>query len=73
MNFALILFLLTLATGVLWLIDILVFRKRRQAALTAALAQFDDSNRLALAAHDGAAKAERAQLEERLLRQPACV
>jgi signal peptidase I len=54
MNFALILFLLTLATGVLWLIDIVVFRKRRHAALTAALAQFDDSNRLALAAGDGA-------------------
>ena len=73
MNFALILFLLTLATGVLWLIDILVFRKRRQAALNAALAQFDDSNKLALATHDAAVEAERAHLEERLLHQPAWV
>lgn len=31
MNFALILFLLTLATGILWLIDRLVFNKRRLA------------------------------------------
>jgi signal peptidase I len=73
MNFALILFLLTLATGVLWLLDIVVFRKRRKAALAAALATFDQNNRVALAGNDGAVQSERAHLEERLLRQPAWV
>ena len=73
MNFALILFLLTLATGVLWLLDMAVFRRRRTAGLAAALTSFDDRNRAALAANGAAVLAERAQLEERLLRQPAWV
>jgi len=73
MNFALILFLLTLATGVLWLLDIVVFRKRRKATLAAALATFDQDNRVALAGNESAVQSERAHLEERLLRQPAWV
>jgi signal peptidase I len=73
MNFALILFLLTLATGVLWLLDVAVFKKRRRAALTAALAEFDKKNQASLSLNEGAVLAERAQLEERLLRQPAWV
>ena len=73
MNFALILFLLTLATGVLWLLDLVAFRKRRQAALATGLAEFDQRNRASLAVHEGAVLTERAQLEERLLRQPAWV
>ena len=72
MNFALILFLLTLATGVLWLLDIVMFRSRRQAAMTAALAEFDARNR-AVALDAGAIRHEREQLEERMLRQPAWV
>ena len=73
MNFALILFLLTLATGVLWLIDIVVFRKRREAALNTALATFDQKNCESPAGGTEAVRTERAQLEERLLRQPAWV
>ena len=73
MNFALILFLLTLATGVLWLLDIMVFRHRRQAALTTALADFDARNRQATAVDESALRHEREQLEERLLRKPAWV
>src|SRR4030095_8688190 len=73
MNFALILFLLTLATGVLWLLDVGVFRKRRRAVLPAELAAFDKKNQVLLATNEGAVLAERAQLEERLLRQPAWV
>src|SRR6185369_1157552 len=72
MNFALILFLLTLATGVLWLLDIVVFKSKRKAALTAALADFDAKNR-GVTADAGAVRHEREQLEERLLRQPAWV
>ncbi len=73
MNFALILFLLTLVTGVLWLLDLVAFKKRRQAALATALAEFDQKNQTSLAVHEGAVLTERAQLEERLLRQPAWV
>ncbi|MEO8344462.1 MAG: signal peptidase I [Betaproteobacteria bacterium] len=73
MNFALILFLLTLATGVLWLVDIFVFKKRRKLALTTALAEFDQRNQANLAADAVAVRGEREQLEERLLRQPAWV
>jgi signal peptidase I len=73
MNFALILFLLTLATGVLWLIDVVVFRKRRQSALDAALAEFDRKNQSAPGLDPAAVRSEREQLEERLLRQPAWV
>jgi signal peptidase I len=73
MNFALILFLLTVATGVLWLLDLVVFRKRRQAALAEELAAFDQRAREALVVNEGAVLSERAQLEERLLRQPAWV
>ena len=73
MNFALILFLLPLATGVLWLLDVVVFKPRRQATLASALAAFDEKNRLSLAANEGAVLSERANLEERLLRQPAWV
>jgi signal peptidase I len=73
MNFALILFLLTLATGVLWLLDVGVFRKRRRAVLAAEFAAFDKKNQVLLATNEGAVLAERAQLEERLLRQPAWV
>jgi len=73
MNFALILFLLTLATGVLWLLDVAVFKKRRQAELATALAAFDQKNQAARAGNEGAVSTERSQLEERLLRQPAWV
>jgi len=73
MNFALILFLLTIATGVLWLLDIVIFKKRRQTVLTTALAAFDAKNRDSLVRNEGAVRAERAKLEVTLLRQPAWV
>ncbi len=73
MNFALILFLLTLATGVLWLVDVVVFRKRRQKVLATALAEFDRKNPSGPDVDAGAVRNEREQLEERLLRQPAWV
>ena len=41
MNFALILFLLTVVTGIAWLVDKLFMRPRRVAAATASLAEFD--------------------------------
>lgn len=41
MNFALILFILVVFTGVAWVADKLMFQRQRQAAATAALAEFD--------------------------------
>jgi signal peptidase I len=41
MNFALILFVLTVLSGIAWTADRLVFRKQRQAAATEALREFD--------------------------------
>ncbi|MBL8383900.1 MAG: signal peptidase I [Burkholderiales bacterium] len=41
MNFALILFCLTAGTGVFWFADVLVFRKRREAAFAAEVAALD--------------------------------
>ncbi len=40
-NFALILFILTLFTGVIWFLDIFVLAKKRRLAADAALAEFD--------------------------------
>ncbi|MEE2978239.1 MAG: signal peptidase I, partial [Pseudomonadota bacterium] len=41
MNFALILFVLVVLTGIAWVADKLVFQRQRQAAAAAALAEFD--------------------------------
>ena len=71
MNFALILFLLTLATGVLWLLDVVVFKKRRQAALPRRWRR--STRRTASLAANEPRCSRTAQLEERLLRQPAWV
>ena len=48
MNFALILFVLTVFTGVLYAADKLVFRKQRRAKADRLLADFDARNRVAL-------------------------
>jgi hypothetical protein len=47
MNFALILFLLTVFTGVLWVADRLIFAKQRRARAAKLLADFDSRKRLA--------------------------
>ncbi|CAJ0709810.1 signal peptidase I [Ralstonia mannitolilytica] len=71
MNFALILFVLVIITGIAWVADKLVFQRQRQAAAAAALAEFDARAQAQMqygAAGDiGAA---RLQLAEEKLRQP---
>jgi signal peptidase I len=72
MNFALVLFLLLVATFVAWLADRLVFRPRRLAASRGALAAFDRDVAPGLSASKGerATTEERDRLRERLERQP---
>ncbi|MGI4849984.1 MAG: signal peptidase I [Janthinobacterium lividum] len=72
-NFALILFVLTVLTGVVWFLDLLVFSRQRRARANAALADFDARN--ARLAADGV-KLEasgRSALAANLLRQPAWI
>ena len=71
MNFALILFVLVVLTGIAWVADKLVFQRQRQAAAASALAEFDARAQLQ-AQYGGGADigAARLQLAEDKLRQP---
>ena len=72
LNFALILFWLTLLTGIMYGLDLIVFKKKRIAAASEALSQFDASSALSIRAAEGekAAVQARKKLQEKLLRQP---
>src|SRR5450830_1360711 len=72
-NFALILFVLTLGTGVIWFLDVFVLAKKRRAAADAALAGYDARN--AKLASEGIRVEEnkRAEIEASILRQPLWV
>jgi signal peptidase I len=67
-NFALILFILLVVSGVMWLLDVLLLKKQRLAAANAALADFDA--RHAGRTGDAAIAAERGRLHERMVRRP---
>ena len=71
MNFALILFVLVIITGIAWVADKLVFQRQRQAAAAAALAEFD-ARAQAQMQYGGAGDigTARLQLAEEKLRQP---
>jgi signal peptidase I len=71
MNFALILFVLSVVTGVLYVADKLVFAKQRRAKAARLLADFDSRNATALARKEALVEQERHALEEGSLRQPA--
>jgi len=71
MNFALILFVLTVFTGVLYAADKLVFRPQRRARATRLLNDFDARNRAALDRHEPIVEQERKSVEDGTVRQPA--
>jgi signal peptidase I len=71
MNFALILFVLTVVTGVLWVLDKLVFQKQRRARADRLIADFDQRNAAALTRKEPIVEQERRSLEEGAVRQPA--
>ncbi|RKP52054.1 signal peptidase I [Trinickia fusca] len=71
MNFALILFVLVVLTGIAWIADKLVFQPRRQRAADAAVAEFDRQQaRVGERFADENAPQTRARLREEKLRQP---
>ena len=71
MNFALILFILTVFTGVLWVADKMVFARQRRERAAKLLADFDTRNAAALARREAIVEQERRSLEEGAVRQPA--
>lgn len=71
MNFALILFLLTIFTGVLYAADKLVFARQRRARAAKLLADFDTRNAAALARKEPVVEQERRAVQEGATRQPA--
>lgn len=72
-NFALILFVLTIATGIIWFLDMFVWSKQRRLTADQALAEFDA--RKAKLTSEGIRVEEggRNELESRLLKQPTWV
>jgi signal peptidase I len=72
MNFALILFVLFVVTGIAWVLDKLALAPRRAAAARAALSTFDERIRRE-GAERGAVAGERAALAEKLEAPPAWI
>jgi len=74
-NFALILFILTIGTGIIWFLDVFHFAKQRRAKADAVLAEFD--MRHAKLTADGikvdADVSGRSRLEADILRQPTWI
>jgi signal peptidase I len=72
-NFALILFVLMIGTGIVWFMDVFFLSKKRRATANAALAEFDARN--ARLAADGIKleSSGRAALEANILRQPTWI
>jgi signal peptidase I len=74
MNFALILFVLVILTGVAWVADKLVFLPKRRRAAEAAVAEFDrQQERIGERFADENAAQTRARLRDDKLRQPWCL
>ena len=70
MNFALILFILTVVTGVFWVADRRVFLPKRREAARAAVTAFEAANREAIDRGDARVIDQRNDMEARALRQP---
>ncbi len=74
-NFALILFVLMVVTGIIWVLDLAVFSKQRRAAADKALVEYDE--RMARSAANGIRMDEqgnaRAKLEADIMRQPTWI
>jgi signal peptidase I len=73
-NFALILFVLMVITGVIWFLDVFYLAKQRRAAADRALAEYDARNaRLTADGIKADNTGNRAQLEAGILRQPTWI
>lgn len=72
-NFALILFVLTILTGVIWFLDVFYLARQRRIKADAALAEFDARNAKLTADGIKLDASGRAVLEANILRQPTWV
>lgn len=72
-NFALILFVLTIGTGIIWFLDVFYLSRQRQARANAALAEFDARNAKLQADGIKVDQNGRAELASRILRQPTWI
>lgn len=72
-NFALILFVLTIFTGIIWFFDVFYLAKQRRAKADAALAEFDARNAKLKAAGMQFDDSGRTALKANMLRQPTWV
>ena len=72
-NFALILFVAMVITGIIWFLDIFYFAKQRRSAADAALAAFDARNAKLTADGVKADNTSRHAIEAALLRQPVWI
>jgi signal peptidase I len=72
-NFALILFVAMVVTGIVWCLDVFVLAKRRRAAADAALAAYDARNAKLTADGIKLDNGNRAAIEAAMLRQPTWV
>jgi signal peptidase I len=70
MNFALILFVLLVISGAMWLLDMLWLKGKREAAAQSALVEFDARNAGRVGVNQAALATDRAELKERIARQP---
>src|SRR5437899_3431100 len=72
-NFALILFVLTIVTGVVWFLDVFYLAKQRRVQADAALAEFDARNARLQADGIKLEQSGRAALEANMLKQPTWI
>lgn len=72
-NFALILFILTITTGIIWFMDIFHFARQRRVKADAALAAFDARHAKLKADGIKADDSGRATLEAEILKQPTWI
>ena len=72
-NFALILFILTIITGIIWFLDVFYLSRQRRAKANAALAKFDARNAKLNADGIKFDESGRVALEANLLKQPTWI
>lgn len=72
-NFALILFILTIGTGIIWFLDVFHFAKQRRLRADIALAEFDARHAKLTADGIKADASGRAALEAEILKQPTWI
>ncbi|MFZ6873017.1 signal peptidase I [Undibacterium sp. Di27W] len=72
-NFALILFVLTVVTGVIWFLDVFVFAKQRRQIADKALAEYDARRAKLTAEGIRLEESTRHELEANLLKQPVWI